>query len=98
MWGYVAFNRVGFGYLLPPLVDELHLELWQASLLISGTAATQALSGWIGGVWSDRVGRKPVLLVGMYASTLFSALFGAGQNFLSLFIARDLVGLGEGLA
>jgi MFS family permease len=98
MWGYVGFNRVGIGYILPPVVSEFHLEFWQASLLISGTAATQALSGWIGGVWSDRVGRKPVLLIGMYASTVFSALFGAGQSFLWLFVARDLVGLGEGLA
>src|SRR5262249_45749747 len=46
---------------------------------------------------SDRLGRKPVFLVGLYASTVFSAAFGAGWNFLSMFIARDLVGLGEGV-
>jgi MFS family permease len=97
VWGYVGLNRTGIGFLLPPIVDELHLEFWQASLLISGTSATHALAAWLGGVLSDRLGRKPVLLVGLYASTVFSALFGAGWNFLSLFVTRDLLGLGEGV-
>jgi MFS family permease len=97
MFGYVALNRVGIGFILPPVVSEFHLEYWQASLLISGTAATYALSGWLGGALSDRLGRKPVLLVGQYASVAFSALFGAGTNFLTLFLLRDAVGLGEGV-
>jgi MFS family permease len=97
VWGYVGLNRTGIGFLLPPIVDDLHLEFWQASLLISGTSATHALAAWLGGAISDRLGRKPVLLVGLYASTLFSALFGLGWNFISLFVARDLLGLGEGV-
>jgi predicted MFS family arabinose efflux permease len=97
VWGYVGLNRTGIGFLLPPIVDELHLEFWQASLLISGTSATHALAAWLGGSVSDRLGRKPVLLIGLYLSTLFSTLFGAGWNFLSLFVTRDLLGLGEGV-
>jgi MFS family permease len=97
VWGYVGLNRTGIGFLLPPIVDDLHLEFWQASLLISGTSATHALAAWLGGSLSDRLGRKPVLLFGIYVSTLFSALFGAGSNFLSLFVTRDLLGLGEGV-
>jgi predicted MFS family arabinose efflux permease len=97
VWGYVGLNRTGIGFLLPPIVDDLHLEFWQASLLISGTSATHALAAWLGGALSDRLGRKPVLLIGLYASTLFSTLFGAGWNFLSLFVTRDLLGLGEGV-
>jgi MFS family permease len=97
VWGYVGLNRTGIGFLLPPIVDDLHLEFWQASLLISGTSATHALAAWLGGALSDRLGRKPVLLIGLYVSTLFSTLFGAGWNFLSLFVTRDLLGLGEGV-
>jgi MFS family permease len=52
---------------------------------------------WLGGTLSDRLGRKPVLLFGLFVSTLFSALFGVGWNFVSLFITRDLLGLGEGV-
>lgn len=98
MFGYVALNRIGVGFILPPVVSEFHLEYWQASLLISGTAATYALSGWLGGVLSDRVGRKPILLIGQYASVVFSALFGVASSFVGLFIIRDAVGLGEGVA
>jgi predicted MFS family arabinose efflux permease len=97
VWGYVGLNRTGIGFLLPPIVDDLHLEFWQASLLISGTSATHALAAWLGGALSDRLGRKPVLLIGLYLSALFSSLFGAGWNFLSLFVTRDLLGLGEGV-
>src|SRR5262249_18638184 len=97
VWGYVGLNRTGIGFLLPPIVDDLGLEFWQASLFISGTSATHALAAWLGGMLSDRLGRKPVLLVGLYASTLFSALFGAGWSFASLFVTRDLLGLGEGV-
>ena len=97
VWGYVGLNRTGIGFLLPPILDDLHLEFWQASLLISGTSATHALAAWLGGALSDRLGRKPVLLIGLYVSTLFSTLFGAGWNFLSLFVTRDLLGLGEGV-
>src|SRR5215472_236136 len=97
VWGYVGLNRTGIGFILPPIVDDLHLPFWQASLLIPGTSATHSLAAWLGGALSDRFGRKPVLLVGMYASTVFSALFGARWSFLSLFVARDLLGLGEGV-
>jgi MFS family permease len=97
VWGYVGLNRTGVGFLLPPIVDELGLPFWQASLFISGTSFTHALAAWVGGMLSDRLGRKPVLLVGLYASTLFSAAFGAGWSFASLFVTRDLLGLGEGV-
>ena len=46
VWGYVGLNRTGIGFLLPPIVDDLHLEFWQASLLISGTSATGPLNRW----------------------------------------------------
>jgi MFS family permease len=83
--------------LLPPIVEELGLPFWQASLFISGTSFTHVLEAWLGGMLSDRLGRKPVLLFGLYVSTLFSALFGVGWNFVSLFTSRDLLGLGEGV-
>ncbi|MHB8620040.1 MAG: MFS transporter [Chloroflexota bacterium] len=97
MWGFVGLNRIGIGFLLPPIVKEFHLAYWQASLFISGTSITWAISTWIGGTLSDRIGRKGVLLVGMYAGVIFSALMGAAWNFLSFFIVRDLLGLGDGV-
>ncbi|MBV9577089.1 MAG: MFS transporter [Chloroflexi bacterium] len=97
MWGFVGLNRAGIGYLLPAIVPEFHLEFWMAGLLVSGTSIAWAISAWLSGSISDRIGRKPVLVVGMYAASAVAALFGLSWNFLSMFIFRDLLGIGDGV-
>jgi MFS family permease len=47
---------------------------------------------------SDRLGRKNVLLIGMYGAAAISGAIGVSWNFLSLFIFRDLLGLGDGVS
>src|ERR1051326_489331 len=98
MFGFVGLNRVGIGYVLPPIVQEFHLEFWQAGLLVSGTSLAWAVSAWISGSVSDRIGRKKVLLIGMYGAAVVSALIGTSWNFLSLFIFRDILGFGDGVS
>jgi MFS family permease len=98
MFGFVGLNRVGIGYVLPPIVQEFHLEFWQAGLLVSGTSLAWAISAWISGSISDRIGRKNVLLIGMYGAAVISALIGTSWNFVSLFIFRDILGLGDGVS
>jgi MFS family permease len=98
MFGFVGLNRAGIGYVLPPIVQEFHLEFWQAGLLVSGTSLAWAVSAWLSGSISDRLGRKNVLLVGMYGAAAISGLIGATWDFISLFILRDLLGLGDGVS
>jgi len=98
MFGFVGLNRVGIGFVLPPIVQEFHLEFWQAGLLVSGTSLAWAVSAWLSGCVSDRVGRKNVLVIGMYAASAISAILGTAWNFLSLFIFRDLLGFGDGVS
>ena len=98
MFGFVGLNRVGIGYVLPPIVQEFHLEFWQAGLLVSGTSLAWAISAWISGSVSDRIGRKKVLLIGMYGAACVSALIGTSWNFVSLFIFRDILGFGDGVS
>jgi len=97
-FGFVGLNRAGIGYVLPPIVQEFKLEFWQAGLLVSGTSLAWAISAWLSGCVSDRVGRKSVLLVGMYGAAAISALIGTAWNFLSLFVLRDLLGFGDGVS
>lgn len=97
MWGVVGLNRIGIAYLFPILVPRFHLAYWQVGLLLSGTSVTWALSTWFGGNLSDRVGRKWVFIPALTFAALVSALIGAVWNFLSLFIVRDLIGLGDGV-
>ena len=98
MFGFVGINRVGIGYVLPPIVQEFHLEFWQAGLLVSGTSLAWAISAWLSGSISDRLGRKNVLLIGMYGASIISGLIGLSWNFISLFIFRDLLGFGDGVS
>lgn len=98
VFGFVGLNRAGIGFVMPPIVQEFHLEFWQAGLLVSGTSLAWAISAWLSGSISDRVGRKKVYLIGMYAASAISVLMGFAWNFVSLFILRDLVGLGDGVS
>jgi predicted MFS family arabinose efflux permease len=98
MFGFVGLNRVGIGYVLPPIVQEFHLEFWQAGLLVSGTSLAWAISAWISGSVSDRIGRKKVLILGMYGASAISVLIGLSWSYLSLFFFRDLLGFGDGVS
>src|SRR5437763_14162875 len=86
----VVIDLLGFGIVLPllPVTGEEYLrpifpgtegEVLRGAmigLLLSSFSAMQFLfaPGW--GRLSDRIGRRPVLLVGLVGSVLFYALFG----------------------
>src|SRR5439155_8385361 len=52
---------------------------------------------WISGWLSDRYGRRSVLLPGALLACLATMAMGAAWNFLSMFIVRDLIGIGDGV-
>lgn len=96
-WGLVGLNRIGIAYLFPILVPEFHMAYWQVGLLISGTSFTWAFSSWLSGWLSDHYGRRRVMLPGAAVACASTAAMGGAWNFLSLFIVRDLVGIGDGV-
>lgn len=96
-WGSVGLNRVGIGVIFPEIVPEFHMAYWQAALLVSGTSVTWALSSWIGGWLSDRYGRRRVLLPAAAWVCAMTAAMGAAWGFLSMFVVRDLLGIGDGI-
>jgi MFS family permease len=96
-WGIVGLNRGGIGFIFPKIVPEFHLPLWQAGLLISGTSVTWAFASWIGGWLCDRHGRRKGLLPAVGFALLMTAAMGAAWNFLSMFVMRDLLGIGDGV-
>jgi MFS family permease len=97
LWGGVGLNRIGLGFIFPELKAEFGIENWQASLLISGTSVTWALASWGGGWLSDRYGRRRVLLPAMIFICVATAAMGVTWSFLSMFLVRDLLGIGDGI-
>ena len=96
-WGIVGLTRVGLGAIFPYIVPEFHMAYWQAGLLVSGTSITWAFSSWIGGWLSDRFGRRKLLLPAAGLTALTTAAMGGAWSFLSMFVVRDLMGIGEGV-
>ncbi|MCJ1386081.1 hypothetical protein MMC17_009206 [Xylographa soralifera] len=67
-----------------------------AGILISSFAFSEALTGMFWGTLSDRVGRKPVLLLGCAGTMLSMLLMGFATNFWMALFGRALGGLLNG--
>jgi DHA1 family tetracycline resistance protein-like MFS transporter len=104
----VFIDLLGFGMVIPllPIYAKL-LPSMQAmtpaqqgltiGLLMSSFSAMQFLFAPLWGRLSDRIGRRPVLMVGLAGSVVFYTLFGLATEWASLwglFIAR----IGAGIA
>src|SRR5581483_9483811 len=63
----------------------------------SDLSITWAFSTLIGGYLSDHIGFKPIYLFCITIAAIFTSLMGAAWDFLSLFVIRDLIGLGDGV-
>ena len=98
----VFIDLLGFGIVVPLLpvyaknfgVDRHGLEV---GLLMASFSAMQFLFAPLWGRLSDRIGRRPVLMVGLLGSTVFYTLFGLATVWKSLtwlFITR----IGAGIA
>jgi MFS family permease len=96
-WGGVGLNRIGIGVIAPYIKPEFGLSNFQIGLLVSGTSATWALSSWGGGWLSDRYGRRSVLLPGAVLICVMTASMGIAGGFWSMFIIRELLGVGDGI-
>lgn len=83
MFLVVFIDLLGFGIVLPLL--PRYGEYFQASaatqgFLMASFSAMQFLFAPIWGRISDRVGRRPVLMVGLAGSVIFYALFGVASG------------------
>src|SRR4051794_21269895 len=85
----VFIDLLGFGMVLPLLpiyakqfsTDKTGVQL---GLLMASFSAMQFLFAPMWGRLSDRIGRRPVLMVGLGGSVVFYALFGIATQFASL--------------
>jgi MFS family permease len=95
IWSTVALDLVGFGIILPVL--PLYAERFGATpatvgLLFASFSVAQLLLAPVWGAVSDRVGRKPVLLLSLAGTALGSLLTGLAGSLPLLFLGRILDG------
>jgi len=87
---------LGYGLVIPlyPFyIEKLGASGSELGLLISTSALLELLFGPVWGGISDRVGRKPILLLGVFGYALSSLLFGLSTEVWMLFASRALSGV-----
>lgn len=90
---------MGAGILVPVIpyvVQPFRSDALTVGLLALAFSAAQFLASPLLGVWSDRKGRRPVLLLCLLGTGIGYFLFGAARSLALLFIARLLSGFAGG--
>lgn len=95
---------IGFGVTLPVLpfyARHLHASVGVSretmaihiSLLTSIYALAQFIFAPFWGQWSDRVGRRPLILLGIAGSAIAQVLFGLASSLVMLYVVRAIGGV-----
>ncbi len=91
LWTTVAVDLVGFGIVLPILpiyARRFHLSNAEAALLVAAFSAASFVASPLWGRLSDRVGRKPVLIVSLVGTAVGSLLTGLAGGAVLLLVGR----------
>jgi len=97
-WGTIFLGRMSALYLAPYFAPEFHLSHGQVGTVASVLAITWAVSTFVFGALSDRVGRKPVLVPAVLAFSMLSWASGLVHSFPQLLLVRALMGAAGGPA
>jgi MFS transporter, DHA1 family, multidrug resistance protein len=96
----LAFSLVvvmmGFGIVIPIMpfyVERLGAGGTELGLLIASYAVMRLICGPVWGSLSDRIGRKPVMMVGVFGYGITMILFGVATQLWMLFVFRALSGI-----
>jgi MFS family permease len=82
-----------------PGIDVLHVHFgvgFISGFIVTAFTVAQLLSAPIWGRFSDRVGRRPTLIVALAASGIAYLIFGFANSLLLLFLSRIVQGAGGG--
>ena len=98
-------DMIGFGIIIPFLTylvqdlaegqDAVSIGLW-VGLLMTAYSAAQFLFSPFWGSLSDRIGRRPVLMIGLVGNTVFFTAFGFSKTLLFALAMRFLAGVFNG--
>ncbi len=96
IWSTVAIDLIGFGIAIPVLAlfatREFGATPTQAGLLFASFSLAQFACAPVMGRLSDRIGRKPVLLISLFGSAAGSFVTGFAGALWMLFLGRIIDG------
>ncbi len=99
LFATVFINLVGFGLvvpLLPFFAQSLNAEAWEVTLMFSAYSLGQFFAEPFWGRLSDRIGRKPVLLITLVANALGYLMLAFAPTIWIAIAIRLFTGLGAG--
>jgi MFS transporter, DHA1 family, tetracycline resistance protein len=95
----VLVDMLGFGIVIPVLpfyALELGASAVEVTVLIASFSAMQMVATPIWGRVSDRRGRRPLLIAGLFASAVSYLIFGLANSLLLLLVSRMAAGAAGG--
>lgn len=92
----VFIDLLGFGIIIPILpyfvVDTLQGTEFEYGLILAIYSLTQFIFAPFWGRLSDRVGRRPIVLIGLFGSSISFFIFGISDTIFELLFSRFLAG------
>lgn len=96
IWVTIFIDLMGLTLIIPfinDFVDELGGDEQAVGLLLGSYAAMQLIFAPVWGRISDRIGRRPVIIIGLATSAVAFAIFGLANHLWLLFASRMLAGV-----
>ncbi|MHB8903677.1 MAG: MFS transporter [Patescibacteria group bacterium] len=95
----VFIDVLGIGIIIPVLpfyVESFGASAFMVTLLFAVFSFFAFFSAPLLGAWSDRIGRRPVLIISIFSTALGWIVFALSTNIHWLFIGRIIDGLAAG--
>lgn len=91
---FIAFLGIGLVIpVMPSFIKELGLNGEIMGYLVAAFALAQLIASPFTGVWVDKVGRKPMIVFGLFLFSLSELIFAVGSHISLLFLSRILGGI-----
>jgi DHA1 family tetracycline resistance protein-like MFS transporter len=95
LFATVFFDLLGFGIVIPFLpmyATRLGIGAGAIGLLLAAYSITQFIFAPLLGRLSDRIGRRPIIMLGLFGSSLSYLIYGFTNSFAGLLISRAVHG------
>ncbi|MCS7272936.1 MAG: MFS transporter [Fimbriimonadales bacterium] len=95
----ICVSLIGFGIVIPLLpfyAQQFNASPFEIGVLFAAFSAAQLLAAPILGEWSDRYGRRPVLILSLLGSAVSYVMLALAPSMLWLYLARLLDGFTGG--